>query len=168
MKGAGDGVLVALHHVVLRTPDVVTQVGVTVVVSVSGVVAGHLDEVGGGVAVAGDVAEVEGVGEVLVVERDLNDDDDDDDDDDVDDDDLPERRRWSPAVLTPVTEVEPGVSPHGEPVVLDGDGPGGPVGSYDIDIPVVLDVDAAQAGGGGRAGCQETESGHQEELHDAD
>ena len=97
MKGAGDGVLVALHHVVLRTPDVVTQVGVTVVVSVSGVVAGHLDEVGGGVAVAGDVAEVEGVGEVLVVERDLNDDDDDDDDDDVDDDDLPERRHLEPS-----------------------------------------------------------------------
>ena len=64
--------LVALHHVVLGAPDVVAQVGVAVVVSVPGVVPGHLDEVSGGVAVAGDVAEVQSVGEVFVVERNLN------------------------------------------------------------------------------------------------
>ena len=73
---------------------------------------------------------------------------------------------WSPAVLTPVTEVEPGVAPHGEPVVLDRDGPGRPVGGHDEHVSVVLDVDAAEAGGPGRAGGHQAESGHQEELHD--
>ena len=74
----------------------------------------------------------------------------------------------SPSILTPVAEVEPGVSPHGEPVVLDGDGPGTPIGGHDEHLPVVLDVDAAQAGGGDPADGQEGESGHQEELHPAD
>ena len=150
VKGAGDGVLVALHHVVLGAPDVVPQVGVAVVVPVPGVVPGHLDEVGGGVAVAGHVGQVQGVGEVFVVERDLG------------------VHVSNPAVLAPVGKVQPGVAPHGEPVVLDGDGPGSPVGCDDVDIPVVLDVDAAEAGGGDLAGRQEAESGHQEELHAAD
>ena len=150
VEGAGDGVLVPLHHVVLWTPDVVAQVGVAVVVSVSRVVPGHLDEVGGGVAVAGDVGQVQRVGEVLVVEGDLG------------------VHVAPPAVLAPVGEVEPGVSPHSEPVVLDGDGPGTPIGRHDEHLPVVLDVDAAQAGGGDPADGQEGESGHQEELHPAD
>ena len=64
--------LVALHHIVLRAPDVVAQVGVAVVVAVPGVVPGHLDEVSRGVAVAGDVAQVESVGEVFVVQRNLH------------------------------------------------------------------------------------------------
>ena len=64
--------LVALHNIVLGAPDVVAQVGVAVVVSVPGVVARHLDEVSRGVAVAGDVAQVEGVGEVFVVQRNLH------------------------------------------------------------------------------------------------
>merc|ERR1719264_588559 len=51
VKGAGERVLVALHDVVLRAPDVVPQVGVAVVVAVPGVVPGHLDEVCCGVAV---------------------------------------------------------------------------------------------------------------------
>ena len=55
----------------LWAPDVVSVVGVTVVVSVSGVVAGHVHEVGGGVAVAGHVAQVKLVGKVFVVQREL-------------------------------------------------------------------------------------------------
>ena len=71
VEGAGHGVLVALHHVVLGTPDVVPVVGVAVVVSVPGVVARHVHEVGGGVAVARHVAHVQLVGEVLVSEGEL-------------------------------------------------------------------------------------------------
>ena len=72
MEGAGDGVLVALHHVVLWAPDVVPEVSVTVVVAVSSVVARHLDEVGGSVTVATHVAKIQLVGEVFVVQRELN------------------------------------------------------------------------------------------------
>ena len=72
MEGAGDGVLVALHHVVLGAPDVVAVVGVAVVVSVPGVVARHVHEVGRGVAVAGHVAQVQCVRELPVVELQTN------------------------------------------------------------------------------------------------
>ena len=39
VEGAGDGVLVALHHVVLGAPDVVAEVGVTIPVPGTRVVA---------------------------------------------------------------------------------------------------------------------------------
>ena len=71
MEGAGDGVLVALHHVVLGAPDVVAVVGVAVVVPVPGVVARHVDKVGGGVTVTTHIAHVKLVGEVLVGKREL-------------------------------------------------------------------------------------------------
>ena len=69
VKGAGDGVFISLHHIVLGAPDVVTKVGIAVVVSVSGVVARHVDEVGCSVAVTGDVAQVKCVGKMFVIER---------------------------------------------------------------------------------------------------
>ena len=47
----------------------------------------------------------------------------------------------SPAILTPVAEVEPGISPHGEAVVLDGDGTSGPVGGHDKHLAIVLHLD---------------------------
>ena len=71
VEGAGDGVLVALHHVVLGAPDVVPVVGIAVVVAVPGVVTRHVHEVGGGVTVAGHVAQVKLVGKVFVVQREL-------------------------------------------------------------------------------------------------
>ena len=71
VEGAGHGVLVALHHIVLRTPDVVPVVGVAVVVPVPGVVAGHVHKVGGGVTVTTHIAHVQLVGEVLVGQREL-------------------------------------------------------------------------------------------------
>merc|ERR1719477_374314 len=56
VEGGGDGVLVALHGVVLGAPDVVSW---------------HVDEVGSSIAVASNIAQVQGVGEMLVVERSL-------------------------------------------------------------------------------------------------
>merc|ERR1719193_1199089 len=71
MEGGGDGVLVPLHGVVLGAPDVVTQVGIAVVIAISWVVPWHVDEVGSSIAVATNIAQVEGVGEMLVIERSL-------------------------------------------------------------------------------------------------
>merc|ERR1712110_1380611 len=105
-----DGIMKCVQEA--WAPDVVPQVGVAVVVAVPGVVPGHLDEVGCGVAVAGHVGEVQLVGEVFVVERDLS------------------VHVSNPAVLAPVGKVQSGVAPHGEAVVLDGDGPGTPVGGH--------------------------------------
>ena len=53
------------------TPNVVAEVSITVVVSISRVVARHVDEVSGGVTVTWDIAQVKSVGEMFVVERDL-------------------------------------------------------------------------------------------------
>lgn len=66
VQSPGHGVLVALVGVVLRTPDTVTEVGIAVIVPSSGVVARHVDEVGGSVAVAVNVAHVNGIDKSLV------------------------------------------------------------------------------------------------------
>lgn len=66
VKSGCDGVLVSLHCVILRAPDVVAQVSITVVVAVTGIVARHVDEVCSSIAVATNVAEIQSVGKVLV------------------------------------------------------------------------------------------------------
>jgi len=71
VEGGGDGVLVPLHGVVLGAPDVVTKVGIAVVISITWVVPWHVDEVGSSVTVATNIAEVQSVGEMLVIERSL-------------------------------------------------------------------------------------------------
>ena len=58
VEGAGDGVLVSLHHIVLWTPDVVTVVSIAVVVSISRIVARHVNKVRGSIAVTGNIAQV--------------------------------------------------------------------------------------------------------------
>ena len=70
-----------------------------------------------------------------------------------------------PAVVAPVGEVHPGVSSEGEAVVVDVDVAGGPVGRHDEDLAVVLHGDAAQALGQRRAGGQQAQAAHQQQLH---
>ena len=66
VQGARHGVLVSLIGVVLWAPDVVPEVGVAVVVAVARIVPRHVDEVGGGVAAAANVAHINRVAEPLV------------------------------------------------------------------------------------------------------
>ena len=68
VEGAGDGVLVPLHHIVLWTPDVVAVVSIAVVVSISRIVARHVNKVRGSIAVAGNIAQVKLVGKVLLIQ----------------------------------------------------------------------------------------------------
>ena len=70
-----------------------------------------------------------------------------------------------PAVVAPVGEVHPGVASEGEAVVVDVDVAGGPVGRHDEDLAVVLHGDAAQALGQRRAGGQQAQAAHQQQLH---
>ena len=100
MEGGGDGVLVALHGVVLGAPDVVPEVSIAVVIPVTRVVSWHVDEVGSSIAVAANIAQVQGVGEMLVVER-----------------SLPVGVRI-PVIHCTVAEVQSGVPVHGEPIVM--------------------------------------------------
>jgi len=58
VKGGGDGVLVPLHSIVLGAPDVVAEVGIAVVISITWVVPWHVDEVGSSVTVAPNIAQV--------------------------------------------------------------------------------------------------------------
>jgi len=140
VEGGGDGVFVPLHDVVLGAPDVVTKVGIAVVISITWVVPWHVDEVGSSVTVATNIAEVQSVGEMLVIER-----------------SLPVSVRI-PAIYCTVAEIQPGVSVHGEPVIMHLNSSSSPIWSTDEDLPKVLDVDAAQVPGHGR-GCQEAEDG---------
>ena len=68
VEGAGDGVLVSLHHIVLWTPDVVAVVSIAVVVSISRIVARHVNKVRGSIAVTGNIAQVKLVGKVLLIQ----------------------------------------------------------------------------------------------------
>merc|ERR1719422_2710338 len=145
VEGGGDGVLVALYGVVLGAPDVVPEVSIAVVIPVTWVVSWHVDEVGSSIAVTANIAEVQGVGKMLVVER-----------------SLPVGVRI-PVVHCTVAEVQPGVPVHGEPIVMHLDSPSSPIRSTDEDLPEVLDIDAAQVPGHG-GGCQEAEGG--EGCHD--
>ena len=100
VERGGDGVLVALHGVVLRAPDVVAKIGITVVVAITSVVARHVDEVSSSITVASYIAQVQGVGKMFVHER-----------------CLPVHVRV-PAIICTVGKVEPGVSIHGKPIVM--------------------------------------------------
>ena len=100
VEGGSDGVLVALHDVVLGAPDVVAQIGVTVVITITGIIPGHVDEVGSCIAVAANIAHVQGVGEMLVHERSLP------------------VHVGVPAIVSTVAKVKPGVTVHGEPIVV--------------------------------------------------
>ena len=66
MQSAGHGELVPLVSVILRTPDAVTKVCIAVIVPSPGIVARHVDEVGGGVAVTVHVAHINRVDKPLV------------------------------------------------------------------------------------------------------
>ena len=70
MEGAGDGVLVALHHVVLGAQ--LRVVGGAVEVAPPRHSSWHVHEVGRGVAVAGHVAQVQCIRELPVVELQMN------------------------------------------------------------------------------------------------
>ena len=100
VERGGDGVLVALHGVILGAPDVVAKICVTVVVTITSIVARHVDEVSSSVTVASYVAQVQGVGKMFVHER-----------------CLPVHVRV-PAIICTVGKVEPGVSIHGKPIVM--------------------------------------------------
>ena len=50
---------------------------------------------------------------------------------------------------------------------MDGDSPGAPVWGHDVDVSVVLHVDAPDALGEGGAGGQQGQTTDQEQLHRA-
>merc|ERR1719323_552365 len=126
VKGAGDGVLVSLHHIVLRAPDVVAVVSIAVVVSISRIVAGHVNKVRGSIAVTWNIAQVKLVGKVLLIQWQLS------------------IHVTGPPILTSVGEVESGVSSQSEPIVENINAASRPVWSHHPDITIPADVDGSQ------------------------
>lgn len=73
MQSYCHGVLVTLPSVVLRTPNVISQIGIAVIVTtLARIIAGHFNEISGRIAMAADVADIDGVAEVLVHEWSLS------------------------------------------------------------------------------------------------
>merc|ERR1719323_2075221 len=141
VEGAGDGVLVPLHHIVLWTPDVVAVVSIAVVVSISRIVARHVNKVRGSIAVTGNIAQVKLVGKVLLIQWQLC------------------IHVTGPPILTSVGEVEPGVSSQSEPIVKNINAASRPVWSHHPDISIPTDVDRSKTLGVERSDESEDSQG---------